>query len=177
MKEKEFKGLLNKDDYDKLQELEWDKQFVQINFYYSNIQLGYHDEITMRVRCKQNHMCIQIKIRNKQMNGIRISDEYERSIEKVPGSITEDELRQIWSEYSYGDVILQGFLVTERQIKNIGATEIALDRNVYNGKIDYEIEFEYTKDEQEVFSIVEQLGLSDKLMLSKGKHDRFCSSL
>ena len=51
-------------------------------------------------------------------------------------------IRELSEAYSLGDVYLQGFMVTERMRRKVGEIEIALDRNFYNGQIDYEIELE-----------------------------------
>ena len=61
----------------------------------------------------------------------------------IPEYISYKDLRDIWKEYSLGDVKLVGFLVTDRKIIKRNGAEIAVDKNMYEGKTDFEVEIEY----------------------------------
>lgn len=177
MKEKEWKGIIDKNKYEKLILEKWDKEFVQVNFYFSNEKLMENGNITIRIRCINNLMLLQIKVKNGVENNVRISDEYEKTIDVIPYEISETEIKQIWKEYSFGDIFLLGFLITERRIKQIKGVEIALDRNSYNGITDYEIEFEYKEDHEGVFDLVAKMNIDNNLQTGVGKYNRFISTL
>lgn len=176
--EKEAKGLVARNDYSLLNSaLTWDTKLVQINFYYTNnlIETKYPN-IHIRIRCTGEKMCLQIKNRIKQEHNYRECIEYEIEMAQIPIQIDEKTLRQTWGDYCFGDVKLLGFLVTERAIKNIGSARVMLDRNVYNGKEDYEIEIECDSIEVAGQTIT-ALELDDKMKLAHGKYERFCQTL
>lgn len=177
MKEKEWKMIIDKKKYEKLILEEWDEEFVQVNFYFSNKNLMEKENITIRIRCKNNTMCLQVKVKNRVENNIRISDEYEKLIDVLPYEIPETEIKQIWKEYSFGNIFLLGFLITERKVKQVKDVEIALDRNSYNGITDYEIEFEYKEDKESVLDLVKIMNLDNNIQTGDGKYNRFISTL
>lgn len=176
--EKEAKGLVAKNDYTLLyNKLTWDTKLIQINFYYTNELIDKkYPNIHIRIRCIGANMYLQIKNKVKQEHNYRECNEYELAMPDIPTQIDEETLRRTWGNYSFGNVKLIGFLVTERSIKNVENAEIMLDRNAYNGKEDYEIEIECDSIEIARQTII-ALGLEDKMKLSHGKYERFCKTL
>ncbi len=172
--EKEFKGMISSETYRELSFREWDKEIIQTNFYYTNSQFIDTNLITIRVRCIHSQFFLQVKMKHNMSNGVRISREYEQELSSVPKLITEDTIRNLCNDvYTCGDVKLMGFLVTQRKIKQVIDVEIALDRNMYAGKTDYEIEFEYKNGIEDVNELISKMKLSNQLHIGKGKFERF----
>lgn len=175
--EKEAKGLIPQAEYILQKEKTWDKKLIQINFYYTNDQLKEkHPDVHIRIRCIGEDMYLQIKVKTNQEHNFRECNEYELVMPDIPNQIDEETLKRTWGNYSFGNVKLIGFLVTERSIKNVENAKIMLDRNVYNGKEDYEIEIECDSIEIARQTII-ALGLENKMRLSHGKYERFCKTL
>ena len=137
IKEKELKGIISEETYKELLAKGWEKEKLQINFYYSNDQLINRTEVTIRIRCIKNQMFLQIKVKEKQSEGIRLSKEYEKKMDIISNTISEEELRDVWENYVFGDVQLIGFLITERKIIEKDGVEIDIDKNIYEGITDY----------------------------------------
>lgn len=175
-KEIEYKGLVSENIYKELLRRGWDNEILQINFYYSNKNLLKKPNITIRIRCIKEQMFLQIKVKRKQRGETRISHEYEKKIDMIPEYISYKDLRDIWKEYSLGDVKLVGFLVTDRKIIKRNGAEIAVDKNMYEGKTDFEVEIEYEGQSIIVEKIIEDMGLKDNLLKGKGKFERFKES-
>ena len=72
---------------------------------------------------------------------------------------------------------LKGVLITERKTFSFGQNSIiCFDGNMYLGICDYEIEIEVNEaDKDEVLTVIEQLGLTQKPILSKS--ERFFKGL
>lgn len=80
IREKEFKGMINLETYEKLLAKGWENEILQINFYYTNDKLVNKSDITVRIRCIRDKMLLQIKVREEQNDGIRLSSEYEKKL-------------------------------------------------------------------------------------------------
>ena len=96
IKEKELKGIISEETYKELLAKGWEKEKLQINFYYSNDQLINRTEVTIRIRCIKNQMFLQIKVKEKQSEGIRLSKEYEKKMDIISNTISDEELRDVW---------------------------------------------------------------------------------
>lgn len=173
IKEKELKGIISEETYKELLAKGWEKEKLQINFYYSNDLLINRTEVTIRIRCIKNQMFLQIKVKEKQSEGIRLSKEYEKKMDIISNTISEEELRDVWENYVFGDVQLIGFLITERKIIEKDGVEIDIDKNIYEGITDYEVEFEFNNDNTTLDKIIKDIGLADKLYLGESKFERF----
>ncbi len=176
MIEKEYKGLLDKNSYERLAKLNWTKKFTQINFYYGNNTITDNKNLTIRVRAVDNVFYLQIKVKTNSKQNIMICNEYEKVINSIPQQLSVDQIKEIWQDYPYSDVSLEGFLITERYVQPYKNCEIMLDKNLYNGLTDYEIEIEYNDDTQQIDEILAQLNLSKNLKTSFGKYGRFKAS-
>ena len=86
-------------------------------------------------------------------------------------------MRDIWGDYKYDNVKLIGFLITDRKIVERNGIEIDIDKNIYEGNIDYEIEFEYKDDDAVIDNIIIDMELEDKIYQGKGKYERFKNAI
>ena len=177
IREKEFKGMINLETYEKLLAKGWENEILQINFYYTNDKLVNKSDITVRIRCIRDKMLLQIKVREEQNDGIRLSSEYEKKLEFIPDEVSEKDLRDIWKDYKYDNVKLIGFLITDRKIVERNGIEIDIDKNIYEGNIDYEIEFEYKDDKAVIENIIADMELEDSIYQGKGKYERFKNAI
>lgn len=177
IKEKEYKGMISEKTYNKLLSRDWDEERLQINFYYTNDILINRTDITIRIRCIKDEMYLQIKTNDSQSNEIRVSNEYEKRVSLIPNEICEKDLRGIWENYKFHDVKLIGFLITDRKIIKRKEVEVDIDKNIYEGNIDYEIEFEYKDDDAVIDNIIVDMELEDKIYQGKGKYERFKNAI
>lgn len=147
-KEQEVKRILSQDEYDFLKcQFDFDEEFTQINFYYAD-KCGIIEEkgITIRVRKKNEKIVLQVKEPVVKNGALRIHNEYEKIIKKIPCCITAKELLELCN-IKLADVYLLDKLVTFRLIKWWNnTTQICLDKNQYLGVIDYEVEIEYENE-------------------------------
>ena len=176
MIEREYKVLLEADQYDRLNSLSiWDNEIVQINFYYIDREMSLLSKnITVRVRVKHGKIFLQVKIPVCIEQSLHIKQEYEKELNIVPKFITEKELSELTGQ-SLPSVQLVDALVTQRKIKVVGECEIALDYNQYLGIRDYELEIECVKDfPYDVRKLFLDNGISFE-KYSPGKFSRFFS--
>lgn len=139
MIEHERKILLSKDEYSYLlKKFGQDKPIIkQINYYFDTNDLAMNNQnITCRIRLKNGKYQGTIK---------QHFPETDHSTE------TEIDIRNSVYDNTFTDMglILQGELVTERCviIKNQNV-EVVLDKNVYLGHTDYELEIEYALNQE-----------------------------
>lgn len=175
-KEKEIKILLSKEQYEEIDDyFEWDDEFVQINYYYSeDIGIETNAEVTFRVRVKNEKKILQIKIPEKQIKSLHIKKEYEKVLNTVPQIISGKSLNEIVGTDRFSDVFLIGDLTTNRKLKKLSdGIEICLDSNKYLGLEDYELEIEFKEEYPEsIVKILENKGISIEKEIS-GKYSRF----
>ena len=76
----------------------------------------------------------------------------------------------------YSKVINLGYLTTTRLICDIKNCEIALDKNEYLNKVDYELEIEFDNDNHSALEILEYLGVKIPYSIL-GKNKRFIQEL
>ncbi|KYH33961.1 putative triphosphatase YjbK [Clostridium tepidiprofundi DSM 19306] len=180
MIEKEFKVLLTEEQYKKIREaIQWEKSFVQKNYYYldSEDELRSAD-ITVRIREKNGKYMLQTKVPKLQEGALAIKEEKEREIDRVYKELNYKEYENLISIKSKC-LKNVGSLNTERRIVHIGECEIALDKNYYLGKTDYELEIEYYSDEipHEVIQMMSDLGDIKFEKRLVGKNKRFLKEL
>lgn len=172
MVEKEYKRIVSKNEFEKfLNILGYDKKVTQINLYYTNDKIKYEFNVSVRVRCVNGKMLLQIKEPIYKKGALNIKREFEKNIESIEYIIRGSELNELSEKNDYEDVHLIGFLVTERFVKKMKEydCEIAFDKNIYLGKEDYEIELEYEGALPQ--KLVDIVGFQD--IESVGKYHRF----
>lgn len=178
MKEQEFKSLISKERFEEIRDnYTWDKEFDQINHYYfDNNDYIIKNEITVRVREKDDSCKLQVKIPESIRSNIHIKNEFSMLFDNVPQVISGDVLKELCG-LDVGDVKRLGELKTERRTKKISdSVKLFLDKNEYLNKTDFEVEIEYLNDESEIIDLVQELGLS-KSAVTYGKKIRFVQKL
>jgi uncharacterized protein YjbK len=177
--EKEIKILLSPNQYDVVDRLfQWDKEYVQKNYYYGTVEdlATNKNRRTIRVREKLNKIYLQVKIPIEKKSSLHIQKEYKKQIDCIPEWFSKDELEQFTGCTIEKDVTLLGMLETKRKechvFENI---EICLDVNKYLGKVDYEVEIEFTGDiPTEVITMLKNHNIPVDYEI-QGKFSRFLS--
>lgn len=104
--------------------------------------------------------------------------EYEKELQS---DLYEDEdILQVLKKFNVPDDCHSiGKLVTYRSIINTGYAELCFDINIYNGTIDYEVEYEVQKehDSKKAFSDILKAADIDFVENKVSKYKRFCQSL
>lgn len=157
MIENEFKVMLTEAQYERvLAMFEWDSSAMQVNNYYDTRDLALSSaHITVRVREKGGRYFLQMKL----PNGVDFSRiELEKELDNIPEEISSEVLNELAGRYisDLPDVRRLGELSTLRNVKRIYGAEIDLDKSEYFGKVDHELEVEFT-DESAARDIMEKI--------------------
>jgi uncharacterized protein YjbK len=168
MTEKEFKILLNEDDYGSIKRLYGkcvSKDVVQINHYFDTDNFFFDEKgVTIRIRECLNRYILTVKVKNGRIHEgkIKVSTEHEFELDytlfkQLTENITniysvKPELGQIfkgWNEEFAGAKYL-GNLTTKRTGLKPGDNipYIELDFNEYLGHMDWELECEVSSQEE-----------------------------
>lgn len=104
---------------------------------------------------------------------------YEKIISTINNSIEVHTLAEMMGEnfnLECSKVINLGYLTTTRLLCNMKNCEIALDKNEYLNKVDYELEIEFDYDNKSALEILKYLGIrpQDSIL---GKNKRFIQEL
>lgn len=184
MIESEYKFLINLKSYEKLlDKLKSEfgmKNILQINYYYDTDDFFLNkNDITFRIRQKNEKLNIEIKTLIERNNNLNIKNEYTKFIDHFPLKINLADT-ELMDKMKYNfDISLKGVLVTERTIfKNEDSFEINLDKNSYLGFIDYELEIEFQNDYKEkILEIINNIYDIEKSEIKPGKNSRFFDRL
>ena len=175
MIENEFKIMLSQEQYEKLLAMyEWDEVISQTNHYYDNEDLLLSKQhITCRVREIDGKFLLQIKYPPAENAAEYSRVEQEMPMDHLPDVIGICDI--IDSDDVQGAVRL-GQLKTTRNVHRFEGGEIDLDKSEYFGKIDYEIEIEFT-DENSARKVLDEvkvkLGIEPNSLVCTGKIHRF----
>ncbi|HAN21173.1 MAG TPA: hypothetical protein DCP51_05795 [Clostridiales bacterium] len=177
MKEFERKQIVTKEKYielhDNLKNFN-SKQVLQINYYYDNDELYlYNNNQTLRVRQIEDKLKLEYKYNKSDFNNLRICDEFTTYLISLP-NVLKNPIK-IEDMNTYKNI---GVLITERTNYKLNDFIVSLDKNLYLGIIDYEIEIESNNlfDEHNIHDIINELGLSFKQQ-SVSKYIRFINQL
>lgn len=141
MLEKEYKLLLSKENYLKLEKIfRFEDEYTQINFFYKENE-NLHLDTTIRVRAKKEKLFLQVKEPIEKKKGRHIKKEYQKELGIVPYKIEGNALNSLCETDIYEDCFLLGVLITDRKILKLEKCEIALDINYYDNTVDYVYEF------------------------------------
>ncbi|NLL92385.1 MAG: CYTH domain-containing protein [Ruminococcaceae bacterium] len=175
--EKEAKVLLEEKDYLKLIDVAGKcsifsdkKSIFQVNYYYDTEDFwGYTTGNTFRVRQKENRLELQRKVRQfaEESGNVHICREFGKEIKELPKSITVDG--------NEGKLELQliGNLSTFRNEFIFEDIVVSLDKNIYLGIVDFELEIEY-RDENKLNILPEEFRkFLDYDVNPIGKYPRF----
>lgn len=124
---------------------------VQINYYYDTYDNVLNDKnITVRLRQERNNIKWQIKKHGKrsEKNGVlSVSDEYTGTTNDIPKTISVSGINE--------DLHLKGNLITERKVYGFGHdSKICFDISMYLGRVDYEVEIEYSYCDKDIAHII-----------------------
>lgn len=174
MLEKEVKILLSIQEYERLFSIfDFEEPFIQTNYYYENSKSAINN-ITIRIREKNDKYKLQVKIPKNIEGSIHIKEEYEEDIDKVYETIDKEILKQATEIDFEDDLLLIGKLVTKRLVCNkYDDVVIALDANKYLDVKDYELEIEYCNEyPQYIMDILKEhdIKINDLVL---GKNNRF----
>jgi uncharacterized protein YjbK len=180
MIELEYKYLLDKESFNNITNLLNKKysvkKILQLNYYYDSDDFYFtNNDITFRIRQKEEDLNIEIKTLKSRSGNLNIKNEFKEKINNLPLSfdINKTEWKNI---LNYNGIInLKGVLITERLICHPSeGIEIDLDKNLYLGQIDYELEIEYEENyKKDVNNVVKELINIDEFESHKGKNGRF----
>ena len=146
------------------------KSILQVNYYYDTSDLFlYKNNITYRIRQKDNNLQKQIKIKE-------FGNKYQKAVEH------SENIKSIKKNYMFSmnfnnqkkdlSTELIGNLITKRESFFINDIRIDFDKNLYLGKCDYEIEIEFQNDiENEILSLFDNFNTNNE-----GKYKRFINT-
>lgn len=176
MIENEFKVMLNVEQYEKLLAMyEWDEVINQVNHYYDNKDLVLAERhITCRVREIGKKFVLQMKHPVESQDPKEYSRiEREMRLQRLPDSI---KVPPEFDPKEMGELIKLGSLKTTRNVFKFEGGEIDLDKSEYFGITDYEVEIEFT-DENNARKMLEEikqkLGIEPNSLVCAGKVRRF----
>lgn len=143
MIENEFKIMLTKAQYEKLLSSRDFSTVTQVNYYYDtgNLEMSAR-HITVRVRELDGKFYLQMKLpTEKALSRV----ELEKELDALPETLSGDLLSSL-AKGDYPEVKKIGSLKTTRSVRKFDGGEIDLDKSEYFGKIDYEVEIEFTNE-------------------------------
>ena len=174
MREKEIKIILTKSQYEEiLHDFEWSKNIYQCNNYYDNNSYLEKNDITLRIRKIENTCLLQLKLPNKNKDGLVVKEEFEEFIKRADNYIETDIVMKnscinICGFFNIGE------LITNRRVCEFSSDiSICLDQNEYLGIVDYELEVEFKNSfPKELYKYIQEKGLTLENRVL-GKRERF----
>ena len=176
MIEKEYKYLINEEEFLLLkQKLNLKRFIIQENYYFDTESLEYFKHnMTIRIRKKEK---LQLQIKNKEKVGSYIESteqHFDLSFKEVPSEINLNTLEQQVNFLGLPPIIrLIGKLKTERYIAYYQDIKICLDKNFYYDNVDFELELEF-QDEDTVLKFIRLFDFKHNTN-KVGKYERFLS--
>ncbi|MCD1258641.1 CYTH domain-containing protein [Paenibacillus athensensis] len=179
MLEREIKQLLTEQEYAAIISSDvWSglgkKQLLQINYYYDtpNFELFRHD-ITLRVRQKEGRLNLEMKYSVADKTTYKIKQELSRPLDALPATIDTA------AYFPEAPVAVQAALiqplVTERtSIRFSDGVAVDVDKNSYLGRLDYELEIEFSEDAyDEAYRLYKHFFADRESRTGDGKKGRF----
>ena len=139
--EKEYKVLVNQEQFNKMLCLYPGEKIIQTNHYYDN-----DSNIMMRFRVINDDIYFTMKVYDKQLY------EYEFKVNNI--DINHKDIIKLIDQYQIKNIRYIGDMKTTRYLTMFESGELCLDYNEYNDIIDYEIEYElfdYRDDQLDYF--------------------------
>jgi uncharacterized protein YjbK len=174
MLEKEYKAIIGKEKFSRLQSFFRDQgikgsKILQANYYYDSPSFElFSRHATLRVRQIDADLQVEYKCKVLVSSGINHSEEMSKKIEAVPQQI---DLSILDIDRVNGKYQMLGCLTTLRENFDFNGCLISLDKSIYLGTVDYELEIEYENN----FELEKNLLLlNEKTRTSlPGKYSRF----
>jgi len=181
MIEHEVKVLASKETFDRsryiLDEMLIPSRTIQLNHYYDTRDFTLNSMgNTLRIRQLGNQCILQFK-HDKSFDGFEKScREYEKVVtglmSVIPSKILPLDLSMLSSTHVNFEYI--GCLTTERVDYELDEMIISLDKNLYLGKCDYEVEIEFLERKKAEKMLI-QMNINMHELSSIGKYSRFVS--
>lgn len=173
MIENEFKIMLTEAQYEKLLSSRDFSTVTQVNYYYDtgDFQMSSR-HVTVRVRELDGKFYLQMKLPTERALS-RV--ELEKKLEALPETLSGNLLSSL-ADGEFPDVKKLGSLKTTRSVWKFDGGEVDLDKSEYFGKVDYEVEIEFTNEQnaREVLGeITELLEIKPSGEVCTGKIRRF----
>lgn len=180
MVEKEYKAMISLEQYECMKLMfQWEKCVMQKNYYYdTNDMYCAKNNITVRIRQKEDNYYLQIKTPICCEGGLHIKKEYEKKLHHLKDVITSNDFKELFIPVHIPDVKQIGNLITERLEFNIDGTTLCLDKNIYNNIVDYEVEVEYSNEcvDASLLDSLISAGITFNVK-TEGKYTRFCNTI
>ena len=150
--EQELKMALNEREYNILLAASGTASQLQTNYYFR--YAGMPTDVMVRLRKKNGEYVLCYKRRLSDRSGVAVSDERECEISQdfaeslLSRGITQTEVKQLLGADLAHDLTLVGQMDTYRVKFDIGQWQVELDKSVYSGRVDYELECENLYVEQ-----------------------------
>ena len=144
--EQELKMALNEREYNILLAASGVSPQLQTNFYFR--YKGMPVDVMVRLRRKGDEFILCYKRRLSDRSGVAVSDERECEIAPdfamslISRGITQSEVAHLLGADVTHDLTLVGSMDTYRAKFAIGEWSVELDKSVYSGRVDYELECE-----------------------------------
>jgi len=134
---------------------------TQINYYFDDIYFTLHNRSeTLRIRQIEKNLTLEHKYNKRYIDGIRVCDELKKTVDWLPQQIVIKNTKYFYI----------GNMTTERMNFIFDNATFSLDKSMYLGVIDYELEVEADSREQMINQI--DLGISFE-QIPYGKYTRF----
>lgn len=149
--ENECKVLLNSDDYETIYnyfDLDKCPLIKQVNYYFDTINFKLaNNKYNLRVRHVLDKDTFTLTVKVPQNDGSNLEINEDITYEEFKILIEKNELpngyiKERIEEFNDEKIILLASLITSRYEFEYNSGMMALDYNEYNGKYDYELEFE-----------------------------------
>lgn len=175
MIENEFKIMLDSEQYKKLLALyNWDEVIDQTNHYYDNENLLLSG---LRITCRVREIAGKYFLQMKMPGAAEYSRvELEKPLDFLPDVIGVSDLPNASELSDVRGIKRLGSLKTVRNVHRFEGGEIDLDKSEYFGKIDYELEIEFTDETAAravLAEITEKLNIQPGCEVCTGKVRRF----
>lgn len=184
MLELEYKCMLDQILYQnivsKLNSKYLGKKVFQVNYYYDTEDFKLdQNNITFRIRHKEEKLFIQVKYPIKNDGLLKIRNEVESCIDILPKVINLGESSLISYVGNEQNIMLLGELCTERISYNLNSgIRIDIDKNYYYGNIDFELEIEFDENfREDALILLRELTCNANISAQGGKRERFFSGL
>lgn len=173
MIENEFKIMLTEKQYERLLSKYDFSTVTQVNYYYDTGELEMSGRrTTVRVRELGGKFFLQVKLpTDRALSRVELSTE----LETLPETLSGETLKAL-AEIDFPELRMLGSLKTTRSVWEFDGGEIDLDKSEYFGKTDYEVEIEFTNEEnaREILDeITEFLKINPNAEVCTGKIRRF----
>lgn len=146
--EREFKSLLDKNEFENILCKYSFKKKIQTNFYYDTKDYYlFRNDITIKIREYENkEKSLQVKGPKDKTKKYSKRVEYKEKTDTLPMILTLKNIDKKLLEFISEDISIKllGNLVTERYWIERNGVVIYLDKNLYLNNIDYEIEIEFS---------------------------------